>query len=51
MVRLWRLYQGGGMGGHLPDGGGSLDQAAIMLDAFGVMSSTEAALRRERKGR
>ena len=46
MVRLWRLYQGGDMGvGHLPDAGGSMDQAAIMLDAFSLMSDFDARQR------
>lgn len=44
MVRLWRLYQGGMAPGWLPDPGGVLDQAAILLDAFAVMSAAEAAL-------
>jgi len=46
MLPLWRLYQGGGMGGagHLPDAGGSLDQAAVMIEAFGLMTATEREL-------
>lgn len=48
MVRLWRLYQGGMVSGWapgwLPDPGGVLDQAAVLLDAFAVMSAAEAAL-------
>lgn len=49
MVPLWRLWQGGSMSaGHLPDAGGTLDQAAIMLDAFRVMDGAEQRLRKER---
>lgn len=45
MVRLWRLYQGGGMGiGHLPDSGGTLDQPVIMMQAFALMSDFEHRL-------
>jgi len=44
MIRLWRLYQGGLAVGHLPDAGGTLDQPAIMLDAFALMSATEHEL-------
>lgn len=48
MLRFWRLYQGGGYGGgHLPDDGGVMDQAAIMLDAFDVMTVAARALREE----
>jgi hypothetical protein len=46
MIRLWRLYQGGMNGvGHLPDGGGTLDQPALMLDAFGLMTVVEQQLK------
>lgn len=46
MLHLFRLYQGGGMGvGHLPDAGGVMDQAAIMLDAFALMAGFEARLK------
>jgi hypothetical protein len=40
MARLWGQYRGGGLGGvgHLPEAGGTGDQAAIMLDAFALMS-------------
>lgn len=45
MVRLWRLYQGGGMGpGYLPDAGGTMDQPVAMLEAFSLMSAYEAEL-------
>ncbi len=47
MIRLWRLYEGGMGVGHLPDAGGSMDQAAIMLDAFGLMAAAKAALKPE----
>lgn len=46
MIRLWRLYQGGGMGaGYLPDAGGTMDQAAVMIGAFAVMSRVEAQIK------
>ena len=47
MIQLWRLYQGGMGAGHLPDGGGTLVQATIMLDAFAIMSIAEAAIKKE----
>ncbi len=43
MVSLWRLFQQG----HLPDKGGVMDQAAAMIDAFGIMSSAEGELARD----
>jgi hypothetical protein len=49
MVAIWRQYQGGGTGmGHLPDGGGVLDQAAVMMDALASMGGAEARLKKER---
>ncbi len=45
MLQIWRLWQGGFGPGHLPDSGGSLDQAAIMLDALAIMDATERALK------
>lgn len=47
MLRLWRLYQGG----HLPDDGGVMAQAAIMLDAFDEMTVVERELRDEQERR
>ncbi|NUB24308.1 hypothetical protein [Azospirillum brasilense] len=56
MVRFWRAYRPtpgriGGMAagvipvaGHLPEAGGYGDQAAIMLDAFEIMSAAEAEM-------
>ncbi len=50
MLMLWRAFQGGGGGlmgggiGHLPDPGGMLQQAAIMMDAFAVMNAAERDL-------
>jgi hypothetical protein len=56
MLRLWRAYCpapgriGGAaaglvpVSGHLPERGGSGDQAAIMLDAFAIMSAAEVDL-------
>jgi hypothetical protein len=32
--------------GHLPDPGGTQQQAAVMMDAFDVMSAAEQAFRR-----
>ena len=53
MISLWRLFQQG----HLPDQGGVMDQAAVMIDAFGIMTAAEGELakdleaaRRGRKG-
>ena len=45
MLRLWRLFAPGMSAGHLPDAGGTLDQAAIMMDAFDAMTSAEAELK------
>jgi len=45
MVTIWSMWRGGGFGsGHLPDAGGSLDQPAIMLDAFGIMEAAAKEL-------
>lgn len=56
MVQLWRAYRPqpgriGGMAagvvpvaGHLPEAGGAGDQAAIMMDAFAIMTDAEAEL-------
>jgi hypothetical protein len=43
MISLWRLFQQG----HLPDQGGVMDQAAAMIDAFGVMTTAEEVLARD----
>ena len=43
MVRLWRLFREG----HLPESGGAGEQAAAMLDAFGIMSAAESDLASE----
>lgn len=45
MVTLWRAYQGGMGSGILPDGGGLLDQANIMIEAFNIMSYAETRLK------
>lgn len=38
MLLPWRLWRGGGFGpAILPEGGGSLDQSALMLDALTFM--------------
>jgi hypothetical protein len=43
MVSTWRLFQQG----HLPDQGGVMDQAAAMIDAFGIMTGAEGELARD----
>ncbi|MDP6622799.1 MAG: hypothetical protein QF754_11095 [Alphaproteobacteria bacterium] len=43
MVSLWRLFQQG----HLPDEGGVMDQAAAMIDAFGIMTGAEGELTKD----
>jgi len=48
IVRLWRMYQGGMGVGHLPHAGGAVDQSCILLEAFGILSATEAALKPEK---
>jgi hypothetical protein len=45
MVKLWRLFTGGMAPGFLPESGGLMDQAAIMIDAFGIMSAAESDLK------
>lgn len=47
MLRLWRAYRPGMGAGLLPEAGGLMDQAAIMLAAFDVMSAAEAELKGE----
>jgi hypothetical protein len=51
MISYWRLFQQG----HLPDQGGVMDQAAVMIDAFGIMTGAEGELARDleqaRRGR
>lgn len=51
MVRLWAMA--GGLDGlrMLPEAGGLLDQAAIMVDAFAIMSSAAGDWRELKKGR
>jgi len=45
MLRLWSMARGTGLGGGvLPDAGGAHDQAAIMLEAFAIMSAADAEL-------
>jgi hypothetical protein len=43
MISTWRLFQQG----HLPDAGGVMDQAAAMIDAFGIMTSAEDQLAKD----
>lgn len=47
MLRFWRLYQVG----HLPEDGGVMRQAAVMLEAFDVMTAAERDLRDEQVAR
>jgi len=53
MLRVWALTRTGGLGGTrlLPDRGGILDQAAIMLDALAVMDDQADQLRPKPKAR
>lgn len=44
MLDLWRLFQSS-MTPLLPEAGGTGDQAALMLDAFAIMSAAEAKLK------
>jgi len=46
MVRIWAFTRTGGFGGArlLPDRGGIMDQAAVMLDALNVMDDQAAEL-------
>ena len=43
MLRLWQLY----LSGHLPDAGGAMDQAAVMIDAFAAMSAAKMELEKQ----
>ncbi len=43
MISLWRLFQQG----HLPDQGGVMDQSAMMIDAFGIMTAAEGELAKD----
>jgi hypothetical protein len=47
MVRIWSWTRVGDMGGArpLPDAGGIQDQAAVMMDAIGIMDSAFARLK------
>jgi hypothetical protein len=49
VVALWRWCQGDGGLAQLPDGGGVNDQAAWIMDAFAVLGTAEAELRRQDK--
>lgn len=44
MLRVWGLFQGGGFGGvgHLPEAGGSCDQALLNLEALAIMNAAKA---------
>lgn len=45
LLDLWRQWQGGGFGpGHLPFAGGTADQPACVMAAFGILSAAERAL-------
>ncbi len=43
MISIWRLFQQG----HLPDQGGVMDQAAAMIDAFGIMTAADGELAKD----
>lgn len=46
---LWRDYRGGGFGhGPLPFAGGSAEQPALVMDAFGVLSAAAAKIEPEK---
>ena len=50
LVRLWRMFAGGGMGlGPLPFAGGAADQPAIVLASFDIIGAAMAALKPGRK--
>ena len=52
MLGLWSMWRSGMGGvGHLPDAGGSLDQAAIMIDAFRAMDAAYDVLEEQKKAR
>lgn len=40
MMRVWRAWRDG----HMPDPGGSLDQAVVMVEALAVMDTAFAEL-------
>jgi hypothetical protein len=44
MLRVWTAWRGSATAGHLPDGGGALDQAAIMMDALAIMDAAWSEL-------
>lgn len=46
MVRLWMLFDREA-GGFLPESGGSIEQAAIMMEAFGIMTSARSQLQKK----
>lgn len=46
VVRLWDLYRSGmGGAGHLPDTGGTAEQACWLLEAFAIMDGMAHELR------
>lgn len=47
MLRLWQYFRPDDGIGHLPEAGGVMDQAAVMMDAFAVMDWAYARLRRK----
>lgn len=51
MLRLFRQFAPGMGAGHLPDAGGMLDQAAIMIEAFSVMAEADQEMRKPRENR
>lgn len=47
MVRVWMLSRGPDGTTRLPQRGGVMDQAALMMDAFAVLDGADAAWRRD----
>ncbi|WP_142847230.1 hypothetical protein [Telmatospirillum sp. J64-1] len=51
LLQLYQAYRGGAGGpGHLPFAGGLADQPACVIEAFGIMSAAEVALKEKRNG-
>ena len=52
VVRLWHLSRGGMGRGWLPVAGGTNDQPAWLMDAFGVLAAEQARIdEQERRSR
>ncbi len=50
-VRLYARHRGGMAPGPLPDAGGINDQAAWLMEAFGVLGAAEEAAEKARAGK